>query len=1141
MRNYLHRGERVLLLLALTWMSPGDLLAQSQPLASAQQLIIVPHQNEILSLEKALEQIKQQYQVTFGYRESVINNKTVASDNWQGKSLEETLRQVLSPHGLDYKQLDEVHYVIIPRIERQLQKIKTNPIDTSAKSVIPSKAIPNYASSLASQQHLLEQTITGQVTDLSTGEGLPGVNIVVKGTTVGTVSDIEGNYKLIAPDDAQTLVFSSVGYTTEEVAIENKSIVNLQMAPDIQSLSEIVVVGYGTQEKRDATGAISSVKSEDFNQGVIVSPEQLIQGRSAGVQITNSSGEPGGGMNIRIRGTSSVRSGNNPLFVVDGVPLAGDDVSGGGVDTGFGTSSPRNPLNFLNPNDIASIDILKDASATAIYGSRGANGVVLITTKGGDGAQGTLNYSYNIGVSNITKKYDLLNADEFIDAYAAANGLSPTDQAVLDVDLGADTDWQDEILRTGISQNHNLSFGTSDEKGNYRLSLGYTEQEGIIQESGLRRISGRFNASRNFIDNRLKIGTQITVSDVRDESVPISDNAGELLGGTLKLNPTFSVRNPDGTLFQRGITEVNPVAILELGEDFTNTQRTLANVFLELKILEDLNFRTVLGADRSSSLRKTAYSGDLFAQSIQGQGRYASQDISITNTLIENYFDYNKELSNNIELEAVLGYSYQRFQRSTEVIQAAGFLSSDLNIILNNLAAVDLTQTVNDDGSRVNNGGIVGNTSLRVDALQSVFGRLKLNIRDRYLLTATLRTDGSTRFGDNNRYGYFPSFAAAWRLSDEAFVPDVFDDLKLRVGYGVTGNQEFPSNRYTTRQRFSGESLGVLTGIEFITGNQTAVAFENPDLKWETSTQINLGLDYGFFNNRLRGSLDVYRKNTNDLLFQVISAQPARAEFRWENLDADVINEGIEISIEADAVDNNNFTWSVAANAAFNNNVVRNFAGNVNTGEISGQGLSGAFAQRISNNQPLFAYYLRPFGGFDDAGQTIYPEGDVQQFVGRSPLPTTNLGLTNNFSYRGFDLSIFFTGQLGQYVYNNTRNAFFTAGALAGGSNVTQDVVGNGESRANAPEVSTRFLEDASFVRLQNLTLGYNFDTQNVSFLSNLRLYITGQNLLILTNYSGQDPEVNVNKAIDDVPSFGIDYTPYPAARTLLFGVNVSF
>ncbi|MEK6476285.1 TonB-dependent receptor [Catalinimonas sp. 4WD22] len=979
-----------------------------------------------------------------------------------------------------------------------------------------------------------QTTVSGTVTAPEEG-ALPGVNVLVQGTSTGTVTDLDGNYNVTLPEGSDVLVFSSIGYVTQEIQVNGRSTINVELQADVQSLSEVVVIGYGTQEKRDVTGAVSSVSSENFNAGVIASPEQLIQGRAAGVQITQASGEPGAGVNIRIRGTSSVRGGNNPLFVVDGVPLAGEDVSGGGADVGAGSSSARNPLNFLNPNDIASIDILKDASATAIYGSRGANGVVLITTKTGEAGKSTLNYSYNVGISNITKKYDLLDADEFVAAYADINGLSAGDEALETLDLGANTDWQDEILRTAISHNHDLSYSGGNDNGSYRLSLGYTDQEGIVNRSGLRRLSARFNGSSSFIDDRLTVSTQVTVSDIRDNNVPISDNAGatgDLLGAALKLNPTYPVYQ-DGELYQRSVTELNPVAFLELSNDYTNTVRALGNVTFDFKIAEGLNFKTVLGGDRSASTRKAGYSPDLVVQGIVGQGRAAFEDVNAINTLMENYFTYNNDLSDNLRLDAVVGYSYQRFQRETKTTQAAGFRVTDLDLILNNLASVNYTSGL---------GGIIANSSYRVDELQSFFGRVNFDIADKYLLTATVRADGSTRFGEENRYGVFPSFAAAWRLGDEDFVPEAFTDLKLRAGYGVTGNQEFPSNRYTSRQRYSEEGFNVSpTGVTVVPSSRLPVAFENPDLRWESTTQINIGIDWGFFNNRLRGSVDYYNKTTQDLLFVTQSAQPAPTDFVWENLDMDVINEGIEVVVDADPVDTEVFGWSISANASYNDNRIENYDGLVNTGAISGQGLSGAFAQRIANNQPLFAYYLRPFGGFADDGQTIYPEGDVQQFVGRSPLPKYNVGFTNNFNYQRFDLSIFFNGQFGQYVYNNTENAYFTAGALAGGNNVTRDVVGNGESRVNAPEVSTRFLEDASFVRLQNLTLGYNFNMENVEFLSNLRLYFTGQNLFVITNYSGQDPEVNVNKAIDDVPSFGIDYTAYPRARTFLFGLNVSF
>ena len=990
-----------------------------------------------------------------------------------------------------------------------------------------------------------DQTVSGTVSSDAEGP-LPGVNVLLKGTSTGTVTDLDGNYRLNVPEGVDTIVFSSIGYANQEIAISGRSTIDVVLGEDIQSLSEVVVIGYGTQEARDVTGAVNSISSEDFNQGVIASPEQLIQGRSPGVQITSASGEPGSGINIRIRGTSSVRGGNNPLFVVDGVPLAGDAISGSGQDVGFGTSSARNPLNFLNPNDIASIDILKDASATAIYGSRGANGVVLITTKSGQGTDGTLDYSFNAGLGRITQKYDLLGREQFLSAYAELNGAD----AAAELDQGADTDWQDQIFRTALTQNHNLSYGSGGETGNYRFSLGYTDQEGIVEESGLRRLSARFNGTKNFLDDRFSVSTQLTISDIRDDNVPISNTAGatgDLLGATLRLNPTFPVRDEDGNPFQLGVDFANPAAFLEYSEDYTNTVRALGNVTFELNIAEGFDFRTVLGADRSSSSRRQAYSGDLLVQGIETQGRAAFNDITSINTLMENYFTYEGQLSDNVKIDAVLGYSYQRFQTQTSTFQAAGFLSRDLDIILNNIAAVDLTLTVDEEnGNITRNGGIVANSTNRVDELQSVFGRVTFDIADKYLITGTLRTDGSTRFGENFRYGYFPSFALGWRLSEEAFVPEAFTDLKLRAGYGVTGNQEFESNRYTFRQRYQDESLGSSpTGIVVNPGNLVDIAFPNRDLKWESTTQINVGVDYGLFNNRLRGSLDYYRKSTEDLLFLVELAQPSAQPFIFRNLDANVINEGVEIGIDADIVDNDDFGWSLAANAGFNDNRVENLATSVRTGAISGQGLSGAYAQRIAEGQPLFAYFLRPFAGYNEEGESLYgEEGSLdapQQFVGKSPLPTTNLGLTNNFYYGNFDLTIFFSGQLGQYVYNNTANAFFTIGSLAGGKNVTEDVLGTGEGAINTPEVSTRFLENASFVRLQNLTIGYNVPTDGINFLSNLRLYVTGQNLLTFTEYSGQDPEVNVDKQIDGVPSFGIDYTAYPVARTYLFGLNVSF
>lgn len=962
------------------------------------------------------------------------------------------------------------------------------------------------------------RTVSGQVKDASTGETLPGVNILEVGTNNGVTTDLDGNYKLSVGEGA-SLRFSFIGYKEQTIAVNGRSVIDLQMAEDIAQLSEVVVVGYGQIEARDATGAVQSIKSEDFNVGVISSPEELFQGKSAGVQITQSSGEPGASTNIRIRGTSSVRANNNPLYVVDGVPLSGTDVSGGGNDVGFGSSTSRNPLNFLNPNDIESIDILKDASATAIYGSRGANGVILITTKSGKSGGG-LSYSYSLSASTITKKYDLLEAEEFLEASPGAT------------DGGASTDWQDVIFRTGITQSHNLSYSGNLENGDFRVSFGYMDQEGIVEQSGLERYTTRFNGNKRFFNDKLKLSTQLTLSNVRDQNSLITNNSGfegDLLGAALKLNPTFPVRNPDGTFYQVGTEQLNPAAMLAYTDDNTNTIRGLGNFSAEYEFFEGFNFKTVLGFDQSFSSRKAAYSRDLVAANIDSLGRAFFSDIEINNTLWENYFTYKKELSESINFDALLGYSYQQFNNRSKLIIGQNFRTSDTDIMINNLGAIDYT----------NGGFLVGNTTYETDELQSYFARVNLGIADKYLLTATFRADGSSKFGGNNKYGYFPSLAGAWRLSDEDFIPEAFTNLKLRAGFGVTGNQEIPHNIYTIRSRYGLPAFSE-GGIDN-NGRFDAVAFQNPNIQWETTTQYNLGIDYGFLNNRLTGSVDLYRKVTSDLLFRFNSAQPAANPFIWENLDADVINQGVEFSLNAILVDNSDFGWVFNGNIGYNKNRVENLSTVVNTGQVNGQGLTGAFAQRIANDRPLFSYYMLEFEGFNEEGLSVYANEDQQVYTGKSPLPNINTGLSNSFTYKDFSLSIFFNGQFGQYIYNNTANAYFTAGSLNSGRNVREDIVTNGEASSNAPAVSTRFLENGSFLRLQNLSLGYNINTSDMDFIKSIRVFGSAQNVFVITDYSGQDPEVNTDKSIDGVPSFGIDYTPYPRARTFTVGLDVQF
>jgi TonB-dependent starch-binding outer membrane protein SusC len=968
-----------------------------------------------------------------------------------------------------------------------------------------------------------QRTVKGKVTDSENGDALIGATVSVVGTPRGATTDIDGNFTVGVPAGATQLRFSYTGFTEQTITLGAANVLDVAMVSGAK-LDEVVVIGYGSVRKTDATGAVTSITEKNFNKGTVVSPEQLIQGRAAGVAITSSSGEPGAGINIRIRGTSSVRGGNNPLFVVDGVPLTSEETTPGSDGGGLGRTAARNPLNFLNPNDIASIDILKDASATAIYGSRGANGVVIITTKSGDNGKGLLEYGYTLGISKIAKKYDLLNRDEFVEGWKS---LNPGTAVTKIVDEGASTDWQDEVTQTGLSHNHNLAFGGADKTGSYRFSLGYLNQEGIIKNSAINRLSARFNANKKFLDDRLKLGTMVTVSRTQDAGVPITENAGyegDLWSNALKAKPTYPIYEDDGVTFlQPSNAEPNPVAMLAYTKDNTNSLRALGNINAEIKLLDGLSFKTIVGFDQSTSARKAAWSRLLKAgDGFFGNGRLFLSDVATDSKLWENFLTYNKGFG-KVNFNGVAGYSYQVFNRRFNKSQFAKFRVDDVDQMINNYASAEKFAGSNSGESQ--------------DGLQSYFGRVNLGIADKYIFTATMRADGSTKFGRDNIYALFPSAAFKWRVIDEGFLPEAFSDLGVRFGWGVTGNQEIPHNLHTERQRYS--DWGLDNGANLNGGNLGGVAFDNTNLKWETTSQLNFGIDYGFLNGRLSGSIDLYKKNTTNMLMQVFSAQPAVSPFEWKNLDANIENKGIDIGLNVVAVDKKTFGWSVGGNISFLKNEVTKFSSLVNTAEINGQGLTGAFAQRIAQGQPLFAYYVREFTGYDDNGIATYNDDGKQKFTGASPIPKITAGLNNDFRFGPVDVNVFLNGQFGHYVYNNTANALFTAGSLGNARNVTKDVIGSGEARLNAPDVSDRFLEKGDFVRIQSASVGYSIPLKSKN-ISNLRVFLNGQNLALFTKYS-YDPEANINKSLNGVPSLGIDYNSFPRPRTIAVGANVTF
>ena len=1005
------------------------------------------------------------------------------------------------------------------------------------------------------------QTVTGTVSDSSGPLG--GASVVEKGTTNGTVTDFDGNYTLNVGGDA-TLLVSYIGYKTSEIAVNNQSTVNVNLEEDATELEGAVVIGYGTTTVKDATGSVTAVTAEDFNKGVISSPEQLIQGKSAGVQITQSSGQPGAGIALRIRGTGSVRANSSPLFVIDGVPVSNQGVSAqgatnlGGGSTTQSSGGSQNPLNFLNPNDIESMSILKDASSTAIYGSRGANGVIVITTKSGKagGKKGQWNFSSNVTISETANTYDLLNAEEFV-----ASGGAP---------LGGSTDWQDFLFNTTASIDNNLSYAINYGSGNVRATFGYGDQQGIIANTELERITGRVNVNQRLFDDKLKIGFQGTISRINDQSPFINrtaDFAGDLLASTYYSNPTLAI-NPDAT----AKPDRNPANLLEYYDDRTNTNRFLANLSLDYAITDEFSAKLNLGLDSSTSERGQVFGPQILslANGAENNGRAAIGNLDTENQLLELTFNYKKEFETS-KLDALVGFSYQDFNREGQNILGQGYNSSDLDEIRNitidaynttrNIAsnyqgygigmfqgqnarefrALNLFPSINQSNLRVPNipvDALSVDTFDNTDELQSFFGRLNYSIHDKYLFTATLRVDGSSRFGGNNQYGSFPSAAFAWKLNEEDFIGEesAVSTLKLRLNWGITGNQDgLGYGNFVTRTRWS--PLQIAANSELSEPANAAVSDQNEDLKWEETAQYGLGIDFGFSNDRLTGSLDFYRKETTDILLNTPSVQPSIAAFNFGNIDGTILNQGVELGLDYDIIqadDADGFTWNANFNIAYNKNELTDYVGaDLQAGNLYGQGLSGTTSQVLTNGKSLFTYNLRTVD--EDFNVSTNPE-----ILDKSGLPDITTGLSTGVSYKQWDASVFFSGQFGHYVYNNTANALFATPQI-GSRNNLQSVINDGVV-LSATNPSTFFLEKGDFVRLQSASVSYNVPLSGEGTFKSFRLSLSGQNLFLITGYDGLDPEISTSDVpANGLPSASIDYLSYPRPRTFTFGINVTF
>jgi TonB-linked SusC/RagA family outer membrane protein len=1109
-------------LLLMVWFSSLALANDSKAQEVLNQSVTIV--GEQLELRQVLGKIEKQTNIKFVYSTKIKSDQKLSLKIVDSK-LSTVLDELLNPIAIDYE-------VIGNRILLKKKKELDRPLEKKTDEL------------------LVEANtfkISGKVTD-ENGLALVGASILLKGTTTGTITDAEGKYVISIPDGSvQTgiLVFSYIGYSTIEKIIGNQAVIDVSMQSDVKALQDIVVVGYGTVKKSDLTGSVASVGEKNIKATPIVALDRAMQGRAAGVLVTQNSASPGGSVTVRIRGTGSVNASNEPLYVIDGFPTTGG-------------------LNTINPNDIESMEILKDASATAIYGSRGSNGVVMITTKRGKSGQSNIDFESYYGVQQITRKIPLLNAQEYAtfinEARVNGGGQTffdgsapnrPTPQS-----LGAGTDWQNEVFHTAPIQNYQLTFSGGENKTRYAISGNYFKQDGIILNSSFERYSLRANIDRE-ISDKLKIGTSLLVSRTKSIGARTETDGGANSGVTnaaINFAPTFPVYNTDGTYYKdqsqlNGNLVDNPVA---LAQEITNQNyntRILANFFLDYKIVEGLSFRTSFGGDLNNGKANIYFPRTL----ILGQGARGDANISAsqnTNLLNENTLTYSKKILKH-NLTALLGYTIQTNQFENFGAAAQGF---------------------NDDFATFNNLG--GGATLRVPnsfaskwGLVSYLARVNYDYDGRFLITATARRDGSSRFGQNNKFGFFPSGSVAWRIINEKFMQNLktVSDLKIRASYGLTGNQEIGDYRF----------LASIVNNSYVFGNNLSIGsvpngLTNQDLKWEKNAQFDIGIDIGFLNDRIQLTADYYIKNTSDLLFNVNIPVNTGYANALRNIGS-VQNKGWELSISTVNIDKA-FKWTSELNLSGNQNQITNLDGRPEFTAGDGSGHLQVFnTVLLKVGEPLGSFYGRVTNGIfqtgDDIAGSAQPTAragdrrfvdlngdrlinDLDRAIIGNGIPKFFGGLNNTFSYKGIELNIFLQGSYGNKILNFGNFDLFN---LNGNNNQSAEVLNrwtpSNPSNTIPRAVSTggqRILsdaqvEDGSYLRVKNISLSYTLPASilKATFIKNIRVYVATQNWFTFTKYSGYDPEVS--RFGQTSISQGMDYGGYPNSKTFLLGLNAKF
>lgn len=1001
------------------------------------------------------------------------------------------------------------------------------------------------------QGYAQEKIVSGKVTSSEDGSAAPGVSVLVKGAAIGTSTDNEGNYSLSVPSGSNTLVFSFIGYKSTEVEVGTRTIVDVQLDPDITQLSEVVVVGYGTQIKQDLTGNIATIKADEIQNIPVPTFEQAIQGRAAGVFVEAGNGKIGQGMKVRIRGASSVSAGNQPLYIVDGIPITSQSQSSATAET--------NPLTDLNPSDIASVDILKDASAAAIYGSRAANGVVQITTKRGKSGKTNFNVNYQTGISKESNRMEFLNTAEYLELfrearentgatsitsfenrmtrYGAGNRASWEDPNSPDY---VDTDWQDQVFRKGKFNQLDLSASGGTEKTRFFISGSYSGQEGILIGNELDRISGRINLDHQATE-KLTFGINFSLARTRNYRLS-DDNAFSTPLQIVALSPMTPVIDPRTGLLSGALDlstgnpnsnfpiYYNPLLDIEYADRTTTVFRNFGTVYGSYNIAKGLSFRSEIGYDLLNQHEDSYFGRETSRNSSAPNGFGSDSWTQVFNYTTNNFFTLTKAFDAH-NIEVVAGMSFQESSRQFNNVNAQQFPSN---------AYKEITSAAK----------ITGGTSEETNfSFLSYFARANYKFNDRYLVGLSGRIDGSSRFGASNRYGFFPAISAGWILSQESFLADnnALSFLKIRASYGLTGNAEI--NNFA--------ALGLYSGVGYAgDAGQSPTQLPNKDLRWEQTAQTDIGLDFGFLTNRITGEIDYYIKQTEDLLLNVNLPGSSGYRTQIQNV-GELENKGWELVINSVNVDSD-FKWSTSFNISANRNKIKN---------LNGQVIEGNFLARAVEGEPIGIFFGPSYAGVDPAnGDALYHVENADGTLSTTndynsatfmkigdPNPDYITGLSNTFSYKGVDLSILFMGVFGNQVYNGggkfmTANGDFFDNQTRDQLNRWQnpgDLTDVPQARlfgANGTGESSRYINDASYIRLKTLSLGYNLPTSwvNKAKLRSTRIYLTAQNLFLSTDYKGWDPEVNSDSYASNI-SQGIDFYSAPQPKTITFGINIGF